>query len=322
MVKEQPGKLGLVLAGGGARGALQVGAVRALLEAGIQPDLLVGTSIGAINAAFLGLNGFTLSSIEALEKAWDAAAHADLLPPNLAWIGMRVIFNRIHFHLDHRIKDFLVAQGLTPDIRFGDLPGPAVILVSVDLNRAQPVFYGIDPEQSVLDGVLASTALPPWVHPLEVENRFLLDGGAISNLPIEPAISQGATEIIALDLTAPGEIDQNAHGFGPFWAKFLSTIISRQTYVEMELARAKGIPVHRVELAADPPIPIWDFSQTRTLIGEGYRQMKTILEIGPILSPSKPENRLERWWSGLFPLKSRLEPSGVVTKPGGKVPYN
>lgn len=301
MKKDLSDKLAFVLAGGGARGALQVGALRALIENGIRPDLVVGTSVGAINAAFLGLNGFTPSSLEALEKAWKAAAEADLLPPNPAWISLRVIFNRIHFRLDHRIKDFLVSQGLTPEIRFGDLPGPPILLVSVDLNRTQPVYYGDDLQQSVLDGVLASTAIPPWVHPLEVENRFLLDGGAISNLPVEPAILHGATEIIALDLSAPGEIDQNAHGFGPFWVKFLSTIIGRQTYLEMELARAKGIPVHRVELVAEPPVAIWDFSQTPSLIEAGYRQMKNALETGIVPSLSLPDRREEHrlTWTSL-----------------------
>ncbi len=169
-----------------------------------------------------------------------------------------------------------------------------MILVSADLNCAQPVFYGIDPHQSVLEGVLASTALPPWVHPLEVEDRFLMDGGSISNLPIEPAILHGATEIIALDLPSRGEIDQEAHGFGPFWAKLLTTIGDRQIYLEMELARAKGIPVHLVGLTSRPPVPIWDFSQTQILVETGYQQMKSVLKEGKIPSFSQPSSWLER----------------------------
>jgi len=299
MKKKSSDKLAFVLAGGGARGALQVGALRALYEAGIQPDLVAGASVGAINAAFLGMHGFNQTALASLERAWLKAAKSDLLPPNPAWVSLRVIFNRIHFRLDHRIKDFLVSQGLTPDIRFGDLPGPTILLVSVDLNRAQPVYFGDDPQQSVLDGVLASAAIPPWVHPLEVEDRFLLDGGAISNLPIEPAILHGATEIIALDLSAPGEIDPGAHGFGPFWMKFLSTIISRHTYLEMELARSKGIPVHRVELVAEQPVPIWDFCQTPLLIEAGYRQMKKALERGEVVPSTSSGYSVERWkrWS-------------------------
>lgn len=145
--------LAFVLAGGGARGALQVGALRALLDARIRPDLIVGVSVGAINAAFLGLHGYTPEALDLLESAWFAAAKTELLPPNPAWLTMRVFFNRIGFHPDHRLRDFFISQGLAPDLHFGDLPGPPIILVSADLNRAQPVFYGADPQQCVLDGL-------------------------------------------------------------------------------------------------------------------------------------------------------------------------
>ncbi len=117
--------LAFVLAGGGARGALQVGALRALLEAGIRPDLVVGTSVGAINAVFLGLHGFTPEALDLLEAAWFAAAKAELLPPNPAWITIRVVFNRIHFRPDHRLRDFYMAQGLAPDISFWRFARPA-----------------------------------------------------------------------------------------------------------------------------------------------------------------------------------------------------
>lgn len=75
-------KLAFVLGGGGARGALQVGALRALLEADIHPDLAVGTSIGALNAAFIGLHGFNSQALDGLVTTWRAAATADhlLLP--------------------------------------------------------------------------------------------------------------------------------------------------------------------------------------------------------------------------------------------------
>ncbi len=213
-----------------------------------------------------------------------------------------MVFNRMHFHPNHHLRDFFISQGLTPDIHFGDLPGPPIILVSADLNRGQPVFYGADLQQSVLDGVLASTALPPWVHPLEVEDRFLMDGGAISNLPIKPAILHGATEMIALDLPTRGEMDQEAHGFGPFWTKLLTTISDRQIYLEMELARVKGISVHLVELRTRPPVPIWDFSQTKFLLESGYQQMKSALEAGKIPSSSPSGNWLERLMNW-FPIR-------------------
>jgi NTE family protein len=165
-----------VLGGGGARGALQVGALRALFEAGLQPDLLVGTSIGAANAAFLAIRGTTVDALAGLEDAWRVAADADLLPANYLWLTVRSLFNRPGFDSQQRIRDYFVGQGLSSDLRFGDLNGPPLILVAADLKGGCAVLYGLDPNESVLDGVLASTAIPPWVRPVARGSRRLMDG--------------------------------------------------------------------------------------------------------------------------------------------------
>ena len=277
MKKNQSTKIAFVLAGGGARGALQLGAMRALLEAGIHPDLIIGSSVGAVNAAFIGLHGFSDEALQALESAWIAAANAELLPPNPVWITMRVLFNRVRMHPYHRVKDFLISQGVTPDLHFSDLQGIQPILVSSELNSGQPICYGNDPSESVLEGILASAALPPWIHPIEKGDLFLMDGGALSNLAIETAMLQGATEIYALNLPYRGDINKKAHGFGPFWSKLLSAVVDRQVYLEMELAHERGIPVHLIELTIQPPIPVWDFSQPQHQMDSGYQQMKALL---------------------------------------------
>ena len=81
--------LTFVLGGGGARGAFQVGALRALHEAGLRPDLLVGTSIGAVNAAAIALWGFDETGLFALELAYQKIAAADILDLNLSRLAMR-----------------------------------------------------------------------------------------------------------------------------------------------------------------------------------------------------------------------------------------
>jgi len=294
--------LAIALGGGGARGALQAGALRALLEAGIKPDLLVGTSIGAVNAVFLAMHGFTPQALNELDASWFAAAQADLFPASTAWLTVRVLFNRVRAYPYQRLRDFFISQGISPDMNFGDLPHMPVILVSADLNGRQPHYYGSNPRESVLDGLLASSALPPWVHPIESEGHFLMDGGAVSNLPIEPAIAHGATEVIALGLSNPDEIDLNEHGFVPFWTKFLYTIEARQISLELELARAKNIPVHVLNLKTSIPVPAWNFSQTQSLLSDGYSQTKQALDSGaiPIIRPVEswftPVKRLFTAW--------------------------
>lgn len=283
--------LAFVLGGGGGRGALQVGALRALLEADIRPDLLVGTSAGATNAALVAVRGFTLEALEELEAAWRDAAEADLLPARYLWLTVRLLFNRPQAQSRHRMRDFFIAHGLTPELRFGDIKGPPLILVAADLNERRAVLYGDDPDQSVLEGLLASTTIPPWSHPLEVEDHLLMDGGAVSNLPIEPALAQGATEIVALDIADPRVAEADAQGFGPFLAKLVATVEQRQVELELALAQARGVPVHRIVLRAATPVPLWDFSQPDALIAQGYETAR--LEI----AGWQPDRRLTwRQW--------------------------
>jgi len=262
-------QLAFVLSGGGARGALQVGALRALLEADIRPDMLVGTSAGAINSAYLAVHGVNLASVEALAQAWHDAVSGDLLTPNYVWATLSTFFNRSGRGSYRRMRDFFVAHGLSPELHFGDL-GVRLIVVATELNCGCPVLYGTDPQHLVLDAVLASAALPPWVPPIEKEGQLLIDGGLISNLPVEPAVTQGATEIIALDLADQREIPAEARGWLPLLSKLRNMAERRQTELELEVAAARGVPVRRIELQCVSPVAVWDFERADELISRGY----------------------------------------------------
>src|SRR5512136_501513 len=143
-----------VLGGGGARGALQIGALRALFEAGYQPDLLIGTSIGAANAAGLALWGVNLDGVAALEKAYQSIAEGSLMdaPGRLVW---HAISGR-PYYTSKRAKEFLIAAGITPDMRFEHVQNVRLGLVGAEMGSGQPLIYGMDPGQSVMEGVLAS----------------------------------------------------------------------------------------------------------------------------------------------------------------------
>ena len=274
-------KLAFVLGGGGARGALQVGALRALLEAGTTPDLLVGTSAGAVNAAYLGIRGVSLDGVKALEEAWLAAAGMNLFPANALWLAVRALFNRPTPAVADRLLQFFLSNGLTPEMRFADIPAVPVYLVAADLNNGKAVVYGSDPQDSVLEGLMASTALPPWVAPIARPDQLLVDGGAVSTLPIEPALRMGAGNIIALDLQDARMISSEAQGFGPFMARLITTVENRQKELEMALAEAYGVRVRLVHLEGPEPTPLWDFTRSAELIECGYRQMWEVIDSWP-----------------------------------------
>jgi NTE family protein len=269
------------LGGGGARGAMQVGALRALLEAGLKPDLLVGTSIGAINATGLALWGVDLAGIEVLEHAYQRMQDSKLLDPRLIQFAWNAVSRSQNHRGSRYAREFLIAEGITPEFRFSQIKNVRLATVAADLHTGGPVIYGWDPEQSVMEGVLASIAIPPWFAPIEKDGQYIVDGGALCNLPIEPAIRLGATEIIALDLHDTDAYADVNKTIDPLLTNLASAITQRQLGLEMELASARRVSVRYVSLRSTPPVPLWDFKTHRDLFKIGYETMKNEMSRWP-----------------------------------------
>jgi NTE family protein len=263
-----------VLGGGGSHGALQVGALRALIESGIVPDLLVGTSIGAVNATGLALWGADRNGVDALERAWQSVAGARILEPRFRWLLLRCVMGRISGRAREKVIRHLALFGLRSDLRFGDIAGIRLALISADLASGRPVIYGRDPDDFVAEGLLASIAVPPWFAPLHKGARVIVDGGALSNLPIEPAMQMGATGIFALDLDDSSVPPADSLSAIQYVGKFIYSISRRYVYLETALAEALGVPVRTIEFRGLARKPIWDFSDHRRLIRAGYDKAK------------------------------------------------
>ena len=293
--------LAFVLGGGGARGALEVGALRALLEAGFQPDLLVGTSIGAVNAVGLALWGVNIAGIERLERAYRNLTASRLMDPRLIrFAALGVLSGRPDQYISRRAEQLFIAEGITPDLRFSQFPDVRLGLVSSDVDSGETVIYGANPEQSILQGLMASIALPFWFAPVERDGHYLIDGGALSNLPIESALRLGATEIIALDLNDPGWLIGTGNGRGQYLEKLLFAMTQRQVFMEMELASARNVPVRYVSLRSSTGVPIWDFRTHRDLFKAGYEIMQQKIS-------GWRRDRPQNWFFDLFkPRKIKL----------------
>jgi NTE family protein len=232
----------------------------------------VGTSIGSVNAAFLAIKGFSKESLELMTEAWHEVGELDLLPANYFLLTMRAMFGRSVNDPSQRMRDFFISQGVTPELTFAEIQGPRLVIVSADLNTGQPVLHGMSPQDKVLDALLVSTALPPWVMPIRREGRLEMDGGVVSNLPVEPALRAGATAIVALDLMdtrPPGGTNSRVTGF---IAQLSAAVEKRQADLELELAAARGIPILHIQLMAEEPLPFWDFHHTDDLIAQGYEK--------------------------------------------------
>ena len=173
---------------------------------------------------------------------------------------------------------------MTPELKFGDLAGIKLVIVATDLNKGVPVLYGSNPEDRVLEALIASTALPPWMQPLQKDEWLLIDGGVVSNLPIEPALAMGAREIVAMNLVDFRDVTSATHGFGSFLGRLFNTVEQRQLALELALAEARGVPVYCLNLLGNEHVPLWNFTHTDDLIAKGYETARKELEEG-ILRP-------------------------------------
>ena len=193
-------------------------------------------------------------------------------------MAVRAMFGRSSSDPATRIRDFMIQNGLTPELCFSDFNDPRLYIVSADLNTGQPVIHGDSPEDKVLEGLLLSTALPPWIKPVRKQERYLMDGGVVSNLPVEPAIQVGARQIVALDLMDTREMFQGNSDIVTFLDRLSMSVEKRQNDLEMQLAEARGIPVLYAGLTGDIPVPYWDFQHTEALMARGYEIMQKALQ--------------------------------------------
>jgi NTE family protein len=150
-------------------------------------------------------------------------------------------------------------------------------MVATDVKHYRPVIFGENPDDLVLDSMLASAAIPPWIPPMTIGEHVLVDGGAVSDVPIEPAIRHGATEIIALDLFNPPPHTASIKGVAGLLDRVFATMENRHIELELQLAALKGVTVHRWQLQYDQHIPMWDLSHTHNLIHAGYALAKEYL---------------------------------------------
>src|SRR5262245_26430028 len=217
------GYTAFVLSGGGARGALQVGAVRALLEAGITPDVLIGTSIGAWNAAVLAR--FPIEeALERMTEAWRQSQPAQILlgresgssmPPHQALTGVLMLsaIRRVTQGYPSLYSDTgqkrLIAE-LLDGVTFEELRLPLRVVAS-DLIYARHKVFASGP---VAPAVLASSAIPGIFPPVQIGESVYVDGGALDNTNLEIALKLGARRIFLLDVGYDATNDDAA-----FWAR-------------------------------------------------------------------------------------------------------
>jgi NTE family protein len=195
---EDGGRLALVLGGGGAKGAAHVGVLKVLEEAGVRPDIVVGTSIGAIVGGLYSI-GYTSSQLDSLFSSRQ-------------WLQLftreAIRGNAIKAMLDSLVQTS-ARQSQTLNSISAGLDGrkwPLFACVASDLPSFSEVVLTGD---SLARNMRASMAIPALFKAVRFDDYVLYDGGVFNNLPVDVARQMGATRVIAIDLTVnhPDEED-------------------------------------------------------------------------------------------------------------------
>ena len=191
------GGTAFVLGGGGVLGAVEVGMLQALVERGIRPDLVVGTSVGAINGALLAADP-TPAAVHRLRAVWEDLASTGVLAGSvLARVGT-LVRTRTHLHPREPLRD-LLARHLPPTFAGLQVPFQCV---AASIERAAEHWFT---SGELVPAVLASSAVPGLLPAVEIDGEHYLDGGLVHSIPVGRAVALGAGTIYVLHV---GRIDR------------------------------------------------------------------------------------------------------------------
>ena len=183
-------KTAFVFGGGGVLGAHEVGMLRALSDAGIAPDVIVGTSIGAINGAFVAAD--PEGAAARLRQMWQGDAVRQAFSGTLWGRAVRLASSGTHLHAMDPLRDML--RGTLPASDFADLKLP-FHCVAASIERAQARWFSSGP---IVPAVLASCAVPGLLPPVEIDGEHFFDGGLVHSIPVGRALELGATTVYVL----------------------------------------------------------------------------------------------------------------------------
>jgi len=182
-----------VLGGGGALGAHEVGILKALLAAGLRPDLVVGTSVGAINGAAVAAEP-SAASIDRLADLWTGLGRAGVFTGSLFGRLSTAVRSGTHLYAPTPLRDLLVSH--VPAARIEELAVPFQC-VAAGIEKAAEHWFTEGP---LADAVLASCAVPGLLPPVEVDGEHFVDGGLVNSIPVARAVSLGAREVWVLQV--------------------------------------------------------------------------------------------------------------------------
>ncbi|WP_200958041.1 patatin-like phospholipase family protein [Nocardioides sp. Soil805] len=266
-----------VLGGGGILGAVEVGMLRALFERGITPDLVLGTSVGALNGAMVAREP-RLPVIERLTDLWaqTAAGNADRGASPFHDRPLRTVRRAMatgtHIYSAKPLTQRLAEE--FGDTTFADLEVSFQVCAASIERSAEHWFH----DGPLVPAIVASAAVPGLLPPAEVETEFgvehFLDGGIVNSIPVGRAVSLGATRVFVLQV---GRVDRPLTvPKRPWEVARVSFEVARRHRFMRELAEIpEGVEAHVLPAAGTSPkddsmLAFRDFSSVQRRIDASY----------------------------------------------------
>lgn len=189
----RPPHVALVLGGGGHQGAVEIGMMKALVEHGIRPDLIVGTSVGALNGAAIASDP-SLEMVDRLRKEWLNLDADRIFGGSIFAAAANLVRTRTHLHSNRSLR--ILIERILAVSRFEDLLVPFQC-VAACIERAAEHWFDRGP---LVEAILASAAVPGVLPPVEIGGEHFIDGGIVNSIPISRAVELGAKEIYILQV--------------------------------------------------------------------------------------------------------------------------
>ncbi len=267
-----------VLGGGGLLGAVEVGMLRALFERDLRPDLVVGTSIGAINGLAVAADP-SVMAVDRLLDLWQGVAESNEIYADSTWRQVRrAVRTGTHLHSAAPIRQLLEEEfGSTT---FADLAVEFQCCAACIERSAEHWFS----EGEVIPAVVASAAVPGLLPPAVVDGEHFLDGGIVNSIPVGRAVELGATEIFVLQV---GRIDRPLTAPRRPWevARVSFEIARRHRFVREMASLPDGVVAHVLPAsgseADDDPMAYRDTSRVAGRIEAAYRASVSYLDSLP-----------------------------------------
>jgi NTE family protein len=251
----------VVFSGGGSLGAAQVGALQALYEAGVTPDVVIGCSVGALNAAYLAVDP-TQERVRDLEELWRGMERADVFPDGRFTVARRLAGRDDHLYSNRGLRA-VIAEGV-PVADLAETRIPCHV-VTTDLIAGEPVWWTTGRPEEVL---LASACLPGLFEPVPLAGSLHVDGGVTCPVPAQHAIDLGASRVWVLDVA------REFHGWADERMTAMDVLLESFAISRAHLGRRSPVAAAHQQVVNLPPLRIGrhdlrDFTKTARLLAAG-----------------------------------------------------